>query len=442
MYKQWVEASQLARHDAAGDAWAVDYSGHPLLDPTFAQRPTRIGRFFRMMYNRIRHDDKAYTHEVARMLGPAGDPGEHGPEDLVPYLTEADAYVRDLIALLPEAARQHAAPQPVIAACNDFRTLLSLLFSRDDDRIRFEAQRKLYLAKLLLDIEQSRPVQDGPAHKHHFETLLRKGMWEFAKDTNTGEIGFELNTDDQTIEYNLDPRPGQQRWEFNSIFVCREVDDRKIPLDVLYYNCRFKRTVTPISYEVVDGSHHVIERKRWDTMRGNSNGSIVSKMVRKGINDPAGISDMLGAIFVVHDEDAMDELIVMLDHVVGNPIGWRNVTDTSTDKASGSTLNPHSGRGYRVFKGDLDVLYPAPDQRPYRYHVEVQIYTLEGFLRTVHGAHDANHLALKLRQFLHGIVPAIFPRAIYGDDWVSLGNLQAAPLSDDATTRERGELPA
>ncbi len=69
MYRQWVEASQLARHDASDDAWSVDYSGHPLLDPAFIQRPTRVGRFFRMMYNRIRHDDVAYTHEVARMLG-------------------------------------------------------------------------------------------------------------------------------------------------------------------------------------------------------------------------------------------------------------------------------------------------------------------------------------------------------------------------------------
>jgi len=433
MHKQWVEASHLVRNDDLSDAWNVDYIGHPLLDPTFIQRPTRVGRFFRMMYNRILTDDELYGNEVARMLDPVGAENRHGPEDLVPFLTEADAYVRDLIALLPDAARVHARPQPLVCACNDFRTLLSLLFSREDTRVRFEAQRKLYLAKLLLDIDQSRHVQDGPAHKRHFEALLRQGMWEHAKDTNKVEIGFEMDADGETIHYNLDPRPGQQRWEFNSIFVCREINRRMIPLDVLYYNCRFKRTVTPISYEIVDGSHHVIERKRWDTMRGNSNGSIVSKMIRKGINNPAGISDMLGAIFVVHDEEALNELIVLLDNVVGNPIGWRNVTDTFTSDANGSALNRHSGRGYRVFKGDLDVLFPDPDRRPYRYHVEVQIYTLEGFLRTVHGAHDANHLALKLRQFLHGIVPAIFPRAVYGDQWVSLGGLQSPSQSDGAS---------
>lgn len=421
MHRQWVEASHLAQRGDAQDAWAVDYRGHPLLDPGFIQRPNRVGRFFRLMYQRIRHDDAAYAREVARMLEPEGVQSDHGAEDLVPFLTEADAYIRDLIALLPEASRQHAALQPVVGACNDFRTLLSLLFSREDPRVRFEAQRKLYLAKLLLDIDQSRQVQDGPEHKKHFEGLLRRGLWEHARDTNKVEIGFGIDDDGDGIRYNLDPRPGQQRWTFNSIFVCREIGGRKVPLDVLYYNCRFKRTVTPISYEIVDGSHRVIERKRWDTMRGNSNGSILSKMIRKGINDPAGISDMLGAIFVVHDEEALNDLLSLLDALVGNPIGWRNVTDTMSDDADSRNLNRHSGRGYRVFKGDLDVLYPCPNRRPYRYHVEVQIYTLEAFLRTVHGAHDANHLALKLRQFLHGLVPVVFPRAIYGEGWVSLG---------------------
>jgi len=433
MHRQWVEASHLAQRRSGGDPWAVDYSSHPLLDPSYIQRPNRVGRFFRLMYQRIRHDDEAYAREISRMLEPADQEVRHGPEDLVPFLTEADAYIRNLIALLPEASRPHAALQPVVGACNDFRTLLSLLFSREDPRIRYEAQRKLYLAKLLLDIEQSRQVQDGPEHKKHFERLLRRGLWEYSRDTNKVEIGFEIDDDGDRIRYNLEPRPGQQRWTFNSIFVCREVGGRKIPLDVLYYNCRFKRTVTPISYEIVDGSHRVIARKRWDAMRGNSNGSILSKMIRKGINDPAGISDMLGAIFVVHDEDALNDLLYLLDALVGNPIGWRNVTDTMSDEAESRTLNPHSGRGYRVFKGDLDVLYPCPHRSPYRYHVEVQIYTLEGFLRTVHGAHDANHLALKLRQFLHGLVPIIFPRAIYGDGWLPLSAPGPGGGSDAAT---------
>jgi hypothetical protein len=50
--------------------------------------------------------------------------------------------------------------------------------------------------------------------------------------------------------------------------------------------------------------------------------------------------------------------------------------------------------------------------------VEVQIFTLESYLRTVCGTHEASHVALKFRQFLYGLVPKIFPRKIYGSDWL------------------------
>ena len=100
---------------------------------------------------------------------------------------------------------------------------------------------------------------------------------------------------------------------------------------------------------------------------------------------------------------------------------WRNVTDTLGTGPPGSPLDQHSGKGFRVFKGDVDVLYPGrfPGQRPYRFTVEVQVHTLESFLRTVCGSHHANHLALKLRQFLMGLVPVIFPAPIYGTEWLT-----------------------
>lgn len=423
MNQRWVDAARLGSGETGVD-WDVDYAAHPFLDPRFIQRPTRVGSFFRRMYERIRDDDAAYRTEIDRMLNPAlrdGAPGRE-PIELVRYITEAESYVRDLVALLPRASRDRITPHPKISACNDLRTLMSFLFSPEDAGIRFEAQRKLYLAKLLMDIDYSRHVQLGPRHKAYFERLLRVGLWEHARDTNAVEVGFHIDDDGESIRYNLNPKPGQERWRFKSIFLEKAVDGRKIPLDVLYYNCRYKRTVVPISYEIVDGSHRVIERKRWDATGDHSSGSILSKMIRKGIQDPDEISDLLGAMFIVHDEDAINDLLILLDSVFGNPISWQDVTDTLDEGTVGRHLNRHSGRGYKVYKGNLGILHPSPTPGalPYRFHVEIQIYALEGFLRTVHGAHTASHLALKLRQFLYGLAPIVFPRAIYGEDWLKL----------------------
>ena len=154
-------------------------------------------------------------------------------------------------------------------------------------------------------------------------------------------------------------------------------------------------------------------------MKTQGSGSLLSKMIRKGINNPDEIGDIIGAMFIVADDDALNDLLTLLDASLGTPFGWRNVTDTFTPGSGGSELNTWSSKDLKVFKGDVDILSRAPlSGTLYRFPVEVQIYTLEGFLRTVCGAHDASHLALKLRQFLYGLVPKIFPREIYGEDWL------------------------
>jgi len=66
------------------------------------------------------------------------------------------------------------------------------------------------------------------------------------------------------------------------------------------------------------------------------------------------------------------------------------------------------------------------------FSVEVQIYTVEGFLRTVHSRHYASHQRLKLRQFLIALLPSLFPREIYGDTAID-------PLPQEPRARGRGD---
>jgi hypothetical protein len=68
------------------------------------------------------------------------------------------------------------------------------------------------------------------------------------------------------------------------------------------------------------------------------------------------------------------------------------------------------------------------DAEPYFFPVEVQIYTMETYLRTIHAEHYASHQALKKRQFLLGLVPYLFPAAIYGEE----------PIARCATLAARG----
>jgi hypothetical protein len=419
MYQSWVDASRI-RHANGGDIWAVDHAAHPLLDPQFGTSRSRVLALTRAKYHRLLTDDEAYRHELARLFQP-------GSEESLPladlatraadYLSEADVYLASTIDLLPAAARLHVLPLPEVADCDDVRGLIALSFDADNPRRAYEARRKLFLGQTLLQIDQSRHVQNGQLHKEHFEHLLNEGLWRHTSQVHDLDVGFHMD-EQGAMAYTARPGEGDQRWHFRSTFVQQHEAGRDIALDILYYSCRFKRSVTPVSFEIVDGRHQVMERIRWSEMRQQTSGSILSKMIRNGINNPDAIADMIGAMFIVHDNEGLDDLLLLLDAAVGTPFGWRNVTDTLSPD-TGQSLNEYSSSQFKVFKGDVDVLFPDPATgQAYRFPVEVQIYTLEAYLRTVCGAHEASHLALKLRQFLYGLVPRIFPREVYGSGWL------------------------
>jgi len=426
MYQSWVDATRI-KNGATEDIWAVDYTAHPLLDPDFATKGSRLLYLTRLNFRRMVRDDEVYRQELARIFHPQGSQWT-GDNSLAAhaaraaeYLREADIYLASTVELLPAGSRDAVLPLPLVTDCNDVRDLMGIAIHGEGERLRYEARRKLCLAQMLIQIDQSRLIQDGPAHKAHFEDILNEGLWRNTKQIHDITVGYHISEDGQNIEYTTRPSASDMRWDFRSTFLEKKTGRRSVTLDVLYYNCRFKCSVTPISFEIVDGSHRVLEKFRWGEMRQETSGSVLSKMIRKGINNPNEIGDIIGAMFIVNDNDALTDLLILLDSCIGTPFGWRNVTDTLNGQTRGSSLNIYSSKNFKVFKGDLDVLMEEHGGgAPYRFPVEVQIFTLESYLRTVCGAHDASHLALKLRQFLFGLVPKIFPRRIYGSDWLKL----------------------
>ncbi len=413
----------------AGDPWAVDHDAHPLLDPAFPPRSSRLGQLTRLTFRRILRSDQAYAREMSRFFCPANLDGgmcmSFGElrSATAGFLHEADVYLLAAIDLLPPDAKRKVPPLDMVTDCDDLRDLLGISIHGTTARVRFEARRKLCLAQLLLQIEQSRNIQDGHLHKNLFEEILNEGLWRDTKQIHDLTVGYRLVDGGSRVEYSSRPTPGDMRWNFRSTFIEKTHDGRAIGLDILYYNCRFKRSVAPVSFELVDdGSHRVIEKLRWSELRQETSGPVLSKMIRKGINNPGELGDIIGAMFIVNDNDALGDLLLLLDTCLGTPFGWRNVTDTLAGAdVPGSELNTWSSRAFKVFKGDIDILVqPEGTDRPYRFPIEVQIYTLEAYLRTVCGQHEASHQALKQRQFLYGLAPRLFPREVYGSDWLEL----------------------
>ena len=410
--------------EVENNKWAVDFTAHPLLDPNFPLKRSRLLHLTRLSYRRMREDDEAYRLELSRLFHAIDSQADDVRLPQLQtkareYLNEADIFLEATIESLPENSREHVTPLPEVLNSNDVRDLLQISFDGGNPRRAYEARRKLFLSQTLLHIDQSRLIQDGPRHRSHFEEILNRGLWQYTTQIHDLTVGYRLGADGNTIEYSSRPRKNDMRWDFRSTFLEKKHDGRTIGLDVFYYNCRFKMAVAPLGFEVVDGTHRVAEKARFDRMRQQSSGSVLSKMIRKGINNPDEIGDLIGAMFIVNENDDLNELLILLDSSLGNTFGWRNVSDTLADTWKGSPLNTFSSKGFKVFKGDVDILFEEyGGSRPYHFPVEIQIFTLESYLRTVCGKHEASHLALKRRQFMYGVVPKVFPVEIYGNGWL------------------------
>jgi len=305
-----------------------------------------------------------------------------------------------------------------VAARNEILGLLDLAFRGDSPRVRFEAQRKMYLAKLLFDIDHDPGVQKGPFHKDYFEEILEKELWTGTKRMKAVDLFFELTEDGMRVKICTHRSSlSQERWRF---YVTRLPRPGARPVHIYHYACRFKREVAGFRYNEGKAEYEIEEQPIWATLHERRSGSILSKMIRKGEVHPSQIRDMIGAMFIVRDEREVDALQSVLFGLFGGPLRWKNTVNTIRFPGDRALLNAQSGRGYEVLKGDVDVLcLPGQNgRRPYLYSFEVQIYTLEGFLRTVHSRHYANHQRLKLRQFLEGLLPALFPVEIYGRDTI------------------------
>ncbi|MBD3161168.1 MAG: hypothetical protein GF346_03205 [Candidatus Eisenbacteria bacterium] len=404
-----------------------DYGAHPLLDPSLSETdPTA----FRMLYKKylgILQGSQRYNDLLNKMLYPPEEERDLQTNLRTSryYLREAMQYISGLVQLMPPAARPLVEPNPEVRECSDILELLSMIFANSDARIRFEAQRKLYLSKLFFDVDHSRDVQDGADHKRAFEALLQENLFNGVTSTDRMQVCFAIARDGVSIDYTIGrrERPGEECWNFDVQEIQLMHHGWPIRLHVYFYSCRFKKEVIPYQYRRGETHYALRPTEIWEGLERRRSGSIVSKMIRTGQNDPQQIKDLIGAMFIVHNLVEVEHLKEILVDLFGGPFRVKNVVDTLGGKGQETRLNPFTGSGYRVFKFELDVLHRSkktPDAPPYFFPVEVQIYTLETYLRTIHSEHYASHQALKRRQFLLGLVPYLFPSKVYGEEPVHL----------------------
>ncbi|HEX7878623.1 MAG TPA: hypothetical protein VF720_04405 [Candidatus Eisenbacteria bacterium] len=401
---------------------APDYAAHPILDPDWLEKDPEGAGALRQALSEMSAGPENYNAHLNRLLRPWDDPRALNQNLPVihSYLREVDLYLRELLQLVPPDAAGKLAPLAAVTGTNDLKHLLDLVFTADGKRARFEAQRKIGLARLFFDVDHTDDIQHGPAHTRALEECLARELWAHVTRARRFTVSFSLTPDGETIRYRLGPpEKGEDSWPVHLRRIARPVGGRPAHVHVFYHSCRFKRryrfrTVEPLAPQEIDPDDVPI----WEELKRGRSGSIVSKMIRKGEIDPQKIGDLIGAMFIVKDAAEVERLQAMLYDIFGGPFRWREAVDTIKSHDDRRRLHEQSAGGFQVKKSIVGVLHRPDDagKPPYIFNVEFQIYTLEGFLKTVHSRHEASHERMKLRQFLEGLLPYLFPAGIYGEE--------------------------
>ena len=384
------------------DQIAAAYDAHPLLDPRLPSRRPALARVWIDTYKRMMSDAAVFERVVRGYVVPAGSRSSTAV-DLGPYFHDADAYLNDLLRLVPDSLARHLAPLPETRGTSTIRDLLKATFEGRHTRARYEAQRKLYIAKLLFDIDHSRSVRDGPKHLARFEAIVKDVVLSGVSRGDEVEVAG----------------PGDRSFRFRPRRLPAEGRDPAI--EIFHFRSRFKRESDPETDRRADeGWIRIAESPRWPGL-GRTSGSILSKMIRRAIPDPRLVQDLLGAMFIVGDRMQAYALERRLVAAFGGPLRCRDRVDTLSGSRDRARLDRQSGSGFFVLKEIVDILMDDPSSDvPYLFSVEIQIFPLEAYLTTLYDTHFASHSAYKKRQFLHELLPILFPSDLYGGEAVVL----------------------
>jgi len=368
---------------------AASYRAHPLLDPLFPTRQRTAARFWYASYG-----------------------SSQAAAEAEPYFIQADQYIDELLIPITDTLKQRLKLLPETRKANTFETLLRIAARRSSRRTRYEAQRKLYLGKLLYDLDHCRSVRDGPRHRCIFELLLKQTLWS---GTIT-EKEIEVRSEVEPPRFGHGPltlvpkTSGEQCWRFRM---------RRLPprngepaIDVYRFVSRFKGEDDPAT-ELSDGAVTLSDACQ-RPMLPRRNGSILSKMIRRGLGDPQMIQDLLGAMFIVGTRRQVYALERRLVEALGGPLRWRDRVDTISNRVDRELLDTHAATSFQVLKEIVDIPIEDPlGASPYLVPIEIQICQLEAYIGTLLDSDSASHSAYKERQFLNQLLPVLFPSDIY-----------------------------
>jgi len=374
------------------------------------------------------------------------------------YSDQASAIISDVLIIAGFARPILAAASEikVVKDCRDFYEMLALYRGRSDKRLRFELLRKLGLIVLMARIRRSMLLDESDERMGQVLKALRNRLVRTEEDKLI--YYFWLN-DEKKAKFCTDAKTAQQ---------CCDADMEK-------RSCLALATYGIQSYEckpflTFNGNRvlHMEIRNKFKVNNHTSYTSFIEKMVRKNIEFPNQVHDVIAVKIIVESEGKIAQVINDLESFLGGASTRRQEKNTY-HKFGRKILTKYSSNDYFVWKAIYDITLPHPGlaameklldiikgnraaeretrlrlqylvNNPRDFVIEVQLQDIESHLQSIARGSPTEHARLKKNQIRSNSFYKLFPEEIYKDELIKLKERLLNTAKKTLSRRERKQV--
>ena len=354
------------------------------------------------------------------------------------YSSHASAIISDILNIAGFA-------QPILAVlselkvagdCHDFYEMLALYKQRNDRRVRFELHRKLGLIVLMARIRRSMLVDESDARMAQVWKALRKRLVHV--EDNNLMYYFWLNNE-KKVRFYKDAKIAQK--------CCYADMEERSCLALGTYGMQ---TFECCPFLTFNGNRvlHMEIRNKFKVNDQTSYTSFIEKMLRKNLEFPNQVHDVIAVKLIVESEREIAHIIHDLESFLGGTSTRKQEKDTY-HKFGRKLLTKYSSKDYFVWKAIYDITLPHPSleaterllhitkgnevaqkelrlrlqyliNNPRDFAIEVQLQDIESHLQSISRGSPTEHALLKKNQIRSNSFFKLFPEEIYKDELIKL----------------------
>jgi hypothetical protein len=363
---------------------------------------------------------------------------EHNMKKFGDYAALVTQSVEDLLNLagLPQPIIATLREEPAVRQSTGFFELLSLYKESASKRTRFEILRKIGLIVLLARIARHYLFDEIEIATEDVLAVFFDGL--VAKRKPEESYFFWVDCDGK-LQLSDDRQEASRQFKLDQ--------ERRTNLPIRSSSMQEFRC-SP--YEMAAGGRFLHFEIRNKFMRDGklSYTSVLEKIVRKNLQYPKEVQDIIAVRIVVAQEEEIPRLIANLEHFLGGS-STRKEEKRSLHKFGQRRLSDFSSSEFSVWKAIYDIALPHPSidpveklmaltqenqaaqrelndrlvyflDNPKDFVVEVQLQDLSSYLSGIATGSSASHAQLKMNQIRLNSFFKFFPQEIYASELRSL----------------------